>query len=117
MTRRPKDLSNSAFNYLGGDRARATRDFAMRGRSSFGRASTGCTQLQGRIRMRSEIIDTITAGHNAGLSLIPIRGDGSKRPALDSWKQYQQRRPTPAELRDWFAGGQYTGVAVVGGAV
>jgi putative DNA primase/helicase len=37
----------------------------------------------------------------AGFSVIPIRGDGSKAPALP-WSAYQERAPTEAELRDWF---------------
>jgi hypothetical protein len=51
----------------------------------------------------------------AGLSIIPIRADGSKAPALSSWKRYQSQPPSPAEVRRWFAGGK--GVAVIGGGV
>lgn len=53
----------------------------------------------------------------AGLSVIPVKGDGSKAPALNQWKEYQSRRPTPDELRDWFDGRTDIGVAVVCGAV
>lgn len=35
-------------------------------------------------------------------SVIPIRPDGSKAPALPSWKEYQKRFPTPEELQNWF---------------
>lgn len=35
-----------------------------------------------------------------GWSVIPLVG---KRPALASWKEYQSRRATEAELREWFA--------------
>lgn len=35
-----------------------------------------------------------------GWSVIPLDG---KRPALKRWKEFQSRRPTLAELRDWFA--------------
>jgi putative DNA primase/helicase len=51
----------------------------------------------------------------AGLSVIPVKGDGSKAPALSGWKPYQNRRATDEELRVWFRGG--CGVAVVGGRV
>jgi putative DNA primase/helicase len=51
----------------------------------------------------------------AGLSVIPIRPDGSKAPALAGWKQCQDRRFTPEELRRLFAG--RVGVAVIGGRV
>src|SRR5579871_1366280 len=51
----------------------------------------------------------------AGLSVIPIRPDGTKAPALPEWKTYQQRRPTPDECTDWWDNGE--GIAVVGGKV
>ncbi len=51
----------------------------------------------------------------AGLSVIPVRADGSKQPAVP-WGDYQERRPTRAELRGWFAAGKH-GIAVVGGQV
>lgn len=38
-------------------------------------------------------------------SVIPIRADGSKAPALESWKEYQQRLPTEMELQNWFVAG------------
>jgi AAA domain/Bifunctional DNA primase/polymerase, N-terminal len=39
----------------------------------------------------------------AGLSVVPAREDGSKRPDLIAWKQYQQRQPTQDEVRRWFS--------------
>lgn len=52
----------------------------------------------------------------AGLSVIPIRPDGSKAPAVASWRQYQHRLPTDAELHLWFAAGR-NGIAVLCGKV
>jgi len=69
----------------------------------------------------------------AGLSLIPIRADGTKMPAFGLlpkvwcpyerehhtvWRCYKDRRPTGAELDAWFRNtvGDY-GFAVLGGAV
>lgn len=50
-----------------------------------------------------------------GWSIIPVKG---KKPALRSWKQYQQQRPTEDEVRRWFgAGSSATGVAVICGRV
>jgi putative DNA primase/helicase len=51
----------------------------------------------------------------AGLSVIPIRPDGSKRPTVP-WKLYQMRLPTDAELVQWFQH-QTVGLAIIGGAV
>jgi Bifunctional DNA primase/polymerase, N-terminal len=51
----------------------------------------------------------------SGLSVIPIRPDGTKRPALDAWRPYQQVRPNAATLVRWFHHGE--GLAVIGGGV
>src|SRR5262249_28328649 len=50
----------------------------------------------------------------AGLHVIPIRGDGSKQPALKSWKEYQSRLATMEELDAWFDGKEDLGVAILG---
>lgn len=50
-----------------------------------------------------------------GLSVIPVRPNGSKKPAVGSWKQYQKRLPTPEEIEDIFDEGH--GVAIIGGEV
>ncbi len=52
-----------------------------------------------------------------GLSVIPIRPDGSKGPAVSSWKQYQDRCPTTSELVDWFCNERNNGVAIICGKV
>ena len=51
----------------------------------------------------------------AGLSVIPILPDGSKKPAV-AWKPYQTRLPTKAELVQWFHD-ETRGMAAIGGAV
>jgi hypothetical protein len=50
----------------------------------------------------------------SGLSLLPIRTDGTKAPAL-SWKAYQTRHPTPEEVVTWCR--QHLGVGIIGGQV
>src|SRR4051794_2824629 len=50
----------------------------------------------------------------AGISVIPIRGDASKAPAC-SWKRFQERIATDAEIRDLFRNG--CGVAAITGKV
>lgn len=49
-------------------------------------------------------------------SVIPIRADGSKAPAVDRWDVYQRRLPTERELHHWFGNGP-RGLAIVGGAI
>lgn len=51
----------------------------------------------------------------SGLSVVPIRTDGSKRPIGD-WKYLQDRRPTEAELLEMFGGGN-RGVGIIGGVI
>ena len=55
----------------------------------------------------------------AGLSVIPIRADGSKAPALKvgDVEQYRERFATDEELQKWFSPGRAVGLAVVCGAI
>jgi putative DNA primase/helicase len=53
----------------------------------------------------------------AGLSVLPVRSDGSKAPATPKWKDYQYRLPTEAEIEEWFGKGQRTGIGIISGAV
>ena len=52
-----------------------------------------------------------------GIAVVPVREDGSKRPDLVSWREYQTRLPTREELREWFAAYERTGVGWITGAV
>lgn len=52
----------------------------------------------------------------AGFSVIPIRGDGSKAPALESWERYQAEIATEACLHHWLAD-ETLGIGVVCGPV
>jgi hypothetical protein len=54
--------------------------------------------------------------HDAGLCVLPIKADGSKKPAV-SWLQYKVDRTTPADHDTWFGGDRPRGIAVVYGAV
>ena len=50
----------------------------------------------------------------SGLSIIPIRLDGTKAPAV-RWKRYQTRRATPKDLDGWFK--QPHGIGIVCGRI
>ena len=52
---------------------------------------------------------------NAGLSVLPANPQ-LKYAALQHWKAYQHRLPTPSEVNAWFSNGQ-TGLCIVAGAV
>src|SRR5262245_15934517 len=49
----------------------------------------------------NKVYDTARAYVDAGLSVIPIRLDGSKTPAV-KWKRYQTELPTDDDLASWF---------------
>src|SRR5262245_36550336 len=65
----------------------------------------------------NNLLNGVLRLREAGLSTIPIKADGSKSPALPSWKPYQERLPDEGELRQWFGNGARPGVAIVGGKV
>lgn len=79
----------------------------------------------------SIILETARAYVAAGLSVIPIRPDGAKRPdgmalpeevdevtgeVKHTWKPFQKRLATDAELTAWFAD-DTRGIAIVCGSV
>jgi hypothetical protein len=51
-----------------------------------------------------------------GFSVIPL-APNSKRPALESWTEFQQRHPTLDEVTQWWQNGSNCGIAVVCGKV
>jgi putative DNA primase/helicase len=67
--------------------------------------------------MAANLLSGVLRLREAGLSTIPIKADGSKAPALPSWKSYQERLPDEGELRKWFGNGARPGLALVGGKV
>lgn len=56
-----------------------------------------------------------TEYRNCGVSVIPIRLDGSKAPSIPSWSQYQTRIATDEELSSWFS--KPAGIGIVCGLV
>lgn len=65
---------------------------------------------------RMSVYHTALHAYHSGINVIPVHADGSKRPALDGWKIYQQRRVTPGEITRWFRHTE-RGIAVVTGEV
>lgn len=53
----------------------------------------------------------------SGLSIIPVRADGSKAPAVSQWKTYQSTPPQSAEIGDWFNDHRLLGIAIIAGTV
>ena len=62
------------------------------------------------------MLEIATAYRDAGLSVIPVRCDGSKSPLL-SWKPFTERVATDKELVDWFCGSREVGIGIVAGVI
>jgi hypothetical protein len=64
-------------------------------------------------------VEQIARGYlAAGLSVIPVRADGTKAPAFAGWREYAERRATEAEARAWWGDGaaQQYGIGITGGS-
>lgn len=53
----------------------------------------------------------------AGYSVIPVKLDGTKAPALTKWEAFQKRRATESELAKWFPHENAHGIGLVQGSV
>ena len=51
----------------------------------------------------------------AGISVLPLKCDGSKKPSINSWKELQSRLATDSEVNEWFVGN--VGIGVITGKV
>lgn len=61
----------------------------------------------------SNVLDIARAYRTAGLSVVPIKTDGTKAPACAAWADYGKRIASEAELQTMF-GRNGVGVAIVG---
>jgi hypothetical protein len=66
---------------------------------------------------QASLIQTARAAWEAGISVIPIAANGTKCPAVSSWKRYQQERPTERDIRRWFFPGCRCGLGYITGSV
>jgi P4 family phage/plasmid primase-like protien len=51
--------------------------------------------------MSNLLLDTALELLQHGISILPVRPDGTKQP-MGAWKQYQNRRADPEQARAWF---------------
>lgn len=63
------------------------------------------------------IVQAAAAAARDGIAVVPVREDGSKRPDLPAWAEYQTRKPTREELRAWFGQYERTGLGWITGSV
>lgn len=67
--------------------------------------------------MTNEILTTALRFATQGIVVVPVASDGSKRPGLSSWKEFQDRQPTQDELLAWFNNDQVQGLGVITGPI
>lgn len=63
----------------------------------------------------TEVLATAKQYVDAGLSVIPVRADGTKAPAESGWRTYSEKRATAQQVEQWFASGNY-GIGIAGGS-
>jgi putative DNA primase/helicase len=64
----------------------------------------------------AQVIAAAQVWAEAGVSVIPVLGNGSKRPVFE-WKRFQGERATPKALDFWITKNEGAGIGVVCGAV
>jgi len=50
-----------------------------------------------------------------GISVIPVKADGSKSPLLSGWRKFSTELPDDATLEKWFGTSQLVGIGVPAG--
>lgn len=65
--------------------------------------------------MNSPLLETARAYLRAGLSVIPVRADGSKAPVEAKWDRYAEKPAAERDLQRWFDGRQLRGIGICGG--
>jgi len=64
----------------------------------------------------TDLLTPALALYDVGLCVLPVATDGSKKPGVPSWRQYQHARPTREQIVRWFDTTQH-GLGVVCGAI
>lgn len=64
---------------------------------------------------RGGVLDAARRYVRAGISVFPVKPDGSKSPAFPGWRAFSERLPTDIELRRWFGAADHYGIGVPGG--
>src|SRR5687767_14883777 len=68
------------------------------------------------LRESTSIVEAALTWYDAGCSVIPIRADGTKKPALE-WKEFMATRATRERVQRWFGSQQHQGIGIVCGTV
>ena len=63
------------------------------------------------------ILTAARQAYGAGLCVLPVAEDGTKRPDCSSWEQYKRERPSENQMRTLFGSTQRAGLGLVCGRV
>jgi putative DNA primase/helicase len=74
-------------------------------------------QVEVKSTSSNPVLDAALEYLRAGICIIPVRRDGSKAPALETWEEYQERLPTEAEALAWWGKRNPPGIAMLCGKV
>jgi Bifunctional DNA primase/polymerase, N-terminal len=66
--------------------------------------------------VRHSVLRTAKTAVAAGISVVPIRNDGTKQPFVATWLEYQDRYATERQVDGWF-GSEYPGLAFITGSI
>ena len=61
------------------------------------------------------LLEIAAAYVDQGLSVIPVKADGSKSPSLSGWRAYTAKIAEPKQLAEWFGGPELRGIGIVPG--
>lgn len=64
---------------------------------------------------KQSLYESVTQYLDAGFSIIPVKKD--KKPLLNEWKTFQQRKPTVDEVNEWFDSPNLSGIGIVTGKI
>jgi len=62
------------------------------------------------------LLETAIAFHQYGVTVLPVKADGTKAPGLQTWKQYQATPPSIEDIVGWWTNGTTDGVGILTGA-
>ena len=71
----------------------------------------------GELPVANAILEAARAGHAAGLCVVPVAEDGTKRPGCGSWDRWQTERPSQEQMRSWFVAQTRGGLGLICGQV
>ncbi|MBA3801199.1 MAG: bifunctional DNA primase/polymerase [Geodermatophilaceae bacterium] len=71
--------------------------------------------LEGETDGERSVSEAAHAFLAAGFSVLPVKQDGTKAPAVQKWKKLQTASAKAEQIEGWFSDGRRTGLGLVTG--